>query len=333
MQRIVIPQVSLPKIKGIYTYTRPQKLKEANIRYQQLLSKRENVAYIFWNPIYTSKDKIKNMTTSECKKQLEKLLEDYLEKSHNNPNSYEAISAYHEWYNAACVTFVNRIGCNDQDLVKFRKVNNNGNGYTLRGNYHEISSSYAILFSKLDEAQIETNNMVENQKKLKVFISHSSKDKYFVEALVRLLEFIGLDDSTLFCSSVQGYGIGFNNDIYDTLREQFKNYNLYVIFVHSKNFYNSHASLNEMGAAWVMKTDFCSFLTNGFDFKDMDGAINSNDKISIKVDAEDAKGLLNQFKEIICDMFSLPSKSGNVWEVRRDEFLKAVNPPQVSNNS
>lgn len=324
LQTIVIPQASLPKVKGIYTYTHPQKLKEVNIRYQQLLSKRENVAYIFWNQIYSSQNKIKNMTATECKKQSQQLLADYLEKLHKAPNDQETITAYHDWYNNACVMFVNKFGNNDPDVVKFRNVNNKGNGYTLQDNYYDISSSYAILLSRMENNEMESNKKMENQKHLKVFISHSSKDKYFVEALVRLLEFIGLDDSILFCSSVQGYGIGFNNDIYDTLQEQFKNYNLYVIFIHSKNFYSSNASLNEMGAAWVMKTDFCSFLTKDFDFKDMDGAIKPNDKISIKVDNDDAKSLLNDFKEHICQIFNLPSKNGNIWEKRRDEFLKTV---------
>lgn len=200
------------------------------------------------------------MTATECKKQSQQLLADYLEKLHKAPNGQETITAYHDWYNNACVMFVNKFGNNDPDVIKFRNVNNKGNGYTLQDNYHDISSSYAILLSRMEDSEMGSNKKMGNQKHLKVFISHSSKDKYFVEALVRLLEFIGLDDSTLFCSSVQGYGIGFNNDIYDTLQEQFKNYNLYVIFIHSKNFYSSHASLNEMGAAWVMKTDFLLFL-------------------------------------------------------------------------
>lgn len=46
-----------------------------------------------------------------------------------------------------------------------------------------------------------------------VFISHSSKDKEFAEALVDLLESIGLNKDTLFCSSVAGYGLGLSKNI------------------------------------------------------------------------------------------------------------------------
>ena len=97
-----------------------------------------------------------------------------------------------------------------------------------------------------------------------------------------------------------------------------------MIILWSNTYLESPACLNEMGAAWVMKTDFCSFLTKDFDFKDMNGAIKPNDKISIKVDNDDAKSLLNDFKEHICRIFNLPSKNGNIWEKRRDEFLKTV---------
>lgn len=324
LQTILIPQNSLPKIKGIYAYSYSSKRKEANIKYQQLLSKRENVACVFWNQLHVGNEKYINMSPSEMMTELKHLLADFLGKAQKNANSRETIEAYHDWYNRACVIFVNQFGNNDLDVVRFRNVNNSGNGYTLMANYHEINSCYAILLSRLNNNQMETNINSNNKKRLKVFISHSSKDKYFVEALVRLLEYIGLDENTVFCSSVPGYGIGFNKDIFDTLRDQFKEHNLYVIFVHSKNFYQSHASLNEMGAAWVLKTDFCSFLTKGFNYEDMDGAIRPNDRISIKVDNDNAKSLLNDFKEQICQKFELTSRNGNVWEIRRDEFIREV---------
>lgn len=44
----------------------------------------------------------------------------------------------------------------------------------------------------------------DKSKPMKVFVSHSSKDRYFVEVLVQLLEFIGLDDKTLFVVPFKG---------------------------------------------------------------------------------------------------------------------------------
>jgi hypothetical protein len=156
-----------------------------------------------------------------------------------------------------------------------------------------------------------------------IFISHSSKDKPFVEALVSLLEDIGFDKSNLFCSSVDGYGIALSKDIFETLRSLFNEHNLYVIFIHSPRYYKSAVSLNEMGAAWVLKTDFCSFLTADMDFNKMSGVVNGS-TIAIKVDTEDVPSRLSELKNLLIQMFSLPLIDETKWERKRNMFLKQV---------
>ena len=165
-----------------------------------------------------------------------------------------------------------------------------------------------------------------------VFISHSSKDKDFAEALVVLLEDMGFDSSNLFCSSIDGYGIGLSEDIFDTLRSLFNEHSLYVIFIHSPRYYKSAVSLNEMGAAWVLRTDFCSFLTTDMDFSQMNGVVNSN-TISIKVDGADAPARLNELKEKLIAMFSLNAMDGTKWERKRQAFLDKVLTIQYANES
>lgn len=157
-----------------------------------------------------------------------------------------------------------------------------------------------------------------------VFISHSSKDKKFAESLVELLENIGFDSSNLFCSSVDGYGVGLSEDVFETLRGLFQKHNLYVIFIHSPRYYTSPVSLNEMGAAWVLRTDFCSFLTTDMDFSMMKGVVNGS-AISIKVDADDTPARLTQLKDKLTQLFHLPKIDSIKWERKRNTFLKAVN--------
>lgn len=146
---------------------------------------------------------------------------------------------------------------------------------------------------------------------------------FFVNALVELLENIGFDKSNLFCSSVEGYGIALSKDIFETLRSLFNNHNLYVIFIHSPRYYKSAVSLNEMGAAWVLKTDFCSFLTTDMEFKKMTGVVNGSN-ISIKVDALDAPSRLTELKDNLIQMFGLPSIDETKWERKRKAFLNQV---------
>ena len=49
--------------------------------------------------------------------------------------------------------------------------------------------------------------------KTKIFISHATKDKDYVSALVNLLEDMGLRERQIFCSSASGYGIPLDEDI------------------------------------------------------------------------------------------------------------------------
>lgn len=124
-----------------------------------------------------------------------------------------------------------------------------------------------------------------HKKALKVFISHSSQDKDYVSCIVDFLEDIGLTQEQLFCSSIPGYGIPLDEDIYDYLKQQFQEHNLHVILVLSDNYYQSVACMNEMGAAWILQNKYTTILLPGFEFKEIKGAINPR-KIGLKLDGD-----------------------------------------------
>lgn len=147
----------------------------------------------------------------------------------------------------------------------------------------------ALLKSKL-QAELEKNQndksiSVSDKKPKKVFISHATNDKQFVQLIVNLLEDIGLSETEIVCSSIPGYGIPLGKDIYDWLSEQFQNCDLHIIFILSDNYYNSVACLNEMGAAWVLKQKYDTVLLPEFDFPQIKGAINPQ-QIGIKLDSD-----------------------------------------------
>ena len=157
-----------------------------------------------------------------------------------------------------------------------------------------------------------------------VFISHSSKDIEFVEELVNLLESIGFNHSNLFCSSIPDYGIELSKDIFDSLLRLFYDYELFVIFVQSPRYYDSAISLNEMGAAWVLKNDFCSILTKDMTREKMRGVV-SGDTIFIKVNTDNAPARMNELKDVLTKRFGLMGIPSTTWERKRNTFLKAVN--------
>lgn len=60
------------------------------------------------------------------------------------------------------------------------------------------------------------------------------------------------------------------------------------------------------------------------DFTDLKGVINGS-TIGIKVDADDATFKLNDLYKKLQDMFNLTPLDSNLWERKRNAFLKLVN--------
>ena len=212
----------------------------------------------------------------ECKRSL------YKSYFQGNVNSTDCIEAYHNWYSESLVLFSQYIPSINEDLIKFRSVDNSGNGFTLYHNYNDIQASYLVLLNQIKRGvnlgKTNVINMIEKPPLL--FISHSSRDEDFAESFVTLLRSLGFNKNNLFCSSIDGYGIDEGCDIYETLRSKFQQYNIYVVFLLSDNYYQSPACLNEMGAAWVLKSTATSILLPGFTFDQMKGVVNEDFHIS-----------------------------------------------------
>ena len=165
------------------------------------------------------------------------------------------------------------------------------------------------------------------KKKPLIFISHSSKNKDQVAKIADLLRSINLSPRRdIFCSSLPGYGIPNGADIFSFLRERFLNYDLHIIFVHSPEYYESPVSLNEMGAAWVLRTNATSLLLPGFDFSEMKGVIGSN-CIAIKLDGDcsEVKDRLNQLRRELESEFDISDNEDIIWEEARDKLISEIN--------
>lgn len=158
---------------------------------------------------------------------------------------------------------------------------------------------------------------------MKIFISHASKDVNLVRQFVELLYHIGIHESNIFCSSVPELSIPEGENICDYLASMFQKEKLYVIFMLSNDYYNSVMCLNEMGAAWVTKTDYTTILFPSFEYKEIKGAIDPR-KISIKLDNEFAIRQLNQLKTKLQKVFNIAedSISQERWERYRNNFIQ-----------
>lgn len=139
--------------------------------------------------------------------------------------------------------------------------------------------------------------------KEKIFISHSSKDKRYGDALVKLLRGLGLERNQIIFTSDDDYGIPIDMNIFEYLKNQI-NEGAYMIYLLSNDYYGSVACLNEMGAAWVVQNDYTVIGIPDFHFdepKFSSGAIDPR-RIGFRLDN---KKRLVEFKNKILDRFEL----------------------------
>lgn len=213
----------------------------------------------------------------------------------------------------------------DDQVVPFIKnlsecVNSNINSFDRRGK-EDLKLDTDLLESSNSNNKIELNK---NKMRLpKIFISHNTEDSAYAKAIVELMAKIGVRYDDIFCSSFPGCGVIFGNGILNAIREQFEEYNLFVLFIHSPRFYSSAVSLNEMGAAWILKSDHRSFLTSDCEFNMLKGVIKS-DEAAFKAGQDNTYHLLHDFRKVLERFFNLTPINDATWETIKNDFIKTV---------
>lgn len=190
---------------------------------------------------------------------------------------------------------------------------------------HNLISIKDCLVAMSEVVKYMYDHFDEMYKAPKIFISHSTDDRLIVEKFVTMLEQIGLKQEQLFCSSITGYGIPQGaGDLYDFIRNEMSNDNLFVIMMLSQNYYNSPVCLNEMGAAWIKQSEYQSILLPGFQYSEIKGAVNPGDMTFRLADKENRNYALNELKDRIIRHLRINDISQNRWERFRDKFLEEV---------
>lgn len=107
---------------------------------------------------------------------------------------------------------------------------------------------------KIEDENLNNSLIKPKEKKQLYFISHSSKDAKTVKNLAYLINDLGVKNEKIVCTSVPEFGVKHGENIIEFLKQSFE-YDITVIYVISKNYFNSRYCLNEMGAAWIKQTD------------------------------------------------------------------------------
>lgn len=225
-------------------------------------------------------------------------------------------------------------------LDSINACNKHMNGTNDKKIFNEIVGYLRAIEKNIEKYYLDENAYPENTEEVEmekilkplIFISHSSKNKEQVKLLVEMLRAINLQPKKdIFCSSLPGYDIPIDSEdrIFDFLRSRFLEYKIHVFFIHSHEYYDSPVSLNEMGAAWALKTTQTSLLLPGFKFSDMKGVING-ERMAIKLDNDviEVKDKLSQVRHILENEFNLIPVQDTIWEQARDKFIEGINRPK-----
>jgi hypothetical protein len=118
------------------------------------------------------------------------------------------------------------------------------------------------LFEADDGSAEEKDN---NSRSPIVFLSHSSSDVKYANALERFIISLGVRNEQLIYTSHALHKIPLDANIYDYLRNNIHR-KIFMIILWSNKYLESPACLNEMGAAWVTQSDYTNIYVPNFSF-------------------------------------------------------------------
>lgn len=139
-----------------------------------------------------------------------------------------------------------------------------GNEFVVDPSAHERNKK--ILEEIRAEFQMKKEIGTEEKKMYsKIFLSHNSYDKKYGDAIRNLLMSLGLRKEQLIYTSHPLHKIPTGNNIFEYLKQNIQK-DILVIFLWSNEYLKSAACLNEMGAAWIIESDYINMYTPDFDF-------------------------------------------------------------------
>ncbi|WP_459210646.1 TIR domain-containing protein [Aquimarina rhabdastrellae] len=152
----------------------------------------------------------------------------------------------------------------------------------------------------------------------KIFISHSSHDKAYAQAMVNLLIDLGVQPEHIYCNSYPGHGTTFGQNYIEDLKLKLQD-NVLVLFLFSENFFKSNFCLCEMGATWVLSQAQIPIYIPPFAPEDVKGVFHTSQGFPIN-----HKHHLSAFKEEIEKRHQLTPIKSVRWSTTQDRFIKEI---------
>lgn len=152
-----------------------------------------------------------------------------------------------------------------------------------------------------------------------VFISHAVKNKDIADKLVDLLETgVGISDSEIFCSSLEGLGIPGGTNFVEFIRKQIKDPKV-VILLLSEDYFDSQFCLAELGASWVLSHRVVPILVPPLEYGDVKAVLTGVQLLKIN-----DSNSLNQVQSDLIEALDIKGKAFARWESKRNRFLDGI---------
>jgi hypothetical protein len=156
---------------------------------------------------------------------------------------------------------------------------------------------------------------------MKIFISHSSRNKFYGDKLVDLLRSVGVKENEIIFTSNTAYGIPVGQNIFNWLKSQITE-KPFVIYLLSEEYYQSIACLNEMGAAWIIENKHATLFTPNFNLSSKEFQSGALDPREIGFYITDEERILS-FLHLISEDFEI-SKSHIIISQSVKKFLTEI---------
>lgn len=156
---------------------------------------------------------------------------------------------------------------------------------------------------------------------MKIFISHTSRNKFYGDKLVDLLRSVGVKENEIIFTSNTAYGIPVGQNIFNWLKSQISE-NPFVIYLLSEEYYQSIACLNEMGAAWIIENKHAALFTPNFNLSSKEFQSGALDPREIGFYITDEERILS-FLHLISEDFEI-SKSHIIISQSVKKFLTEI---------
>ena len=214
----------------------------------------------------------------------------------------------------------------NQNIDRLMKSSYNAHKLEHKTNYEKINQ-FILKVSQIPDNYVFQNKGAECKTSTSqvIFISHSSTDKKYGDALRNFITGLGVKNEQLVYTSHPLHKIPLNQNIYEYLRARINN-NTFMIFLWSNAYLKSSACLNEMGAAWLAQSDYTNIYTPDFDFTNYEYSKCAVDKnrmgAILKVD-DNIKISMIELKEKIEQLFNLYNDD-KIITFLLDRFIKEI---------